>query len=186
MKLLALLSTVSLGVGLAGCGGGSAGTSSTSHTTTVAEPILRVSRALGPIDADDYAVLDFGHPASATERRKILALVRRYYAVAVAEDGPKACSMLYPSAAKEVVEEDGRLPGLTGSTCAVVISKLFKQRHRQIVADLHSFKAVRVRIEGFDGYVVLRFARAIAARELDLHLVGRAWRVQRALDIPMR
>jgi hypothetical protein len=186
MKLLALLLTASLGVGLAGCGGGSGGTRSASHTITIVEPILRVSRALGPIDADDYAVLDFGHPASAAERGNILALVRRYYEVAVAENGPKACSMLYPSAAKEVVEEDGRLPGLTGNTCAVVIAKLFKQRHRQIVADLHSLKAVRVRIEGFDGYVVLRFAPAIASRELDMHLVGRAWRVQRALDIPMR
>lgn len=94
--LLIGLSIVSVGVGVSACGGASRGAGSVSRRTTVVEHVLTVSRELGPIDGDDYAILDFGHPADAAEKGKIAALVRRYYEVAVAEDGAKACSMLYP------------------------------------------------------------------------------------------
>ena len=67
----------------------------------------------------------------------------------------------------------------------MVVSKLFERYHRKLVADLNSLKLVRVRTEGFNGYVILRFAGAIESRMLDMHLVHGAWKLQRPLDIPL-
>lgn len=183
--LPALLSVVWLGAGLAACGGARGVTrSSTSHVITVAEHVLRLSREFGRIDADDYPVLSFGRAATAMESKKITALLKRYYAVAGAGKGAKACSMLYEATAKEVVVEQDDW-GVRGGTCPVVMSRIFRQRHWQLVADADSLKVVRVRTDGLNGRAVLRFGRMVESRTIDTRFVGGIWKVQRPLDTPM-
>ncbi len=184
-SLPALLSVVCLIAGLAGCGGvGGVARSSSSHVTAVAEPVLRVSREFGPIDADDYQVLSFARAATRVERRKITALLKRYYAVAVAGDGAKACAMLYETTANEVVVEQDNW-GVRGSTCPVVMSRIFRQRHRQLLADADSLKVVLVRTDGLNGRAVLRFRGMVESRTIDTRLVGGIWKVQHPLDTPL-
>jgi hypothetical protein len=183
--LLRLLPIALLGVGLAGCGGaGGVSRSTSSGSTVVVEHVLKVSRELGPIDEDDYPVLDLGHAAKGADLHKIRTLLKRYYAAAAAEDGHAACSMMFSVAAKEVVEEEDDWY-VHGNTCPVVMTQIFSRRHRQLVTDLKSLKAVRIRIAGPTGRVVLRFAKFADARVLDLRSVGRNWTVQYPIDTPM-
>jgi hypothetical protein len=108
-------------------------------------------------DSDDRPVLYFGHAASAADGRAIAGLVKRYYAAGAASDGAAACSLIYSLVAESVAEEYGQSPPLRGRTCAVVMSKLFKQRHRELVADVAGLEVTRVRISGDHGLALLRF-----------------------------
>jgi hypothetical protein len=183
--LLTLMCTAAMCLGVTACGSSTRATkTATSNAAAEGDVVLTVSRELGPIDGDDYAVLNFGHAATGRELRKITALVRRYYAAAVAENGAEACSMLFSVVVREVEEGEGTAAGLHGTSCAQIMSALFKLRHRELVADVKSFKEVRVRIEPPNGRVVLRFSTAVVARELDLRLVDGVWKVRQPLDTP--
>jgi hypothetical protein len=151
-------------------------------STVVIEHVLKVSRELGPIDEDDYAVLDLGRAAKGSDSRKITTLLERYYAAAAAEDGRAACAMLFSVAAKEVVQEQDDWNVHGGRTCPVVMTQILSRRHQQLVTDMNSLKAARIRIDGPTGRVVLRFARSADARVLNLRRVGRNWTVQYPVD----
>lgn len=184
--LLALLAIASVGLGVAACGG-SGRVRSTSTEFVVNEPIVRVSRELGPIDSDDYDVLDFGHAANAKEKNALVALTRRYYMAAVAEDGAKTCSMLYSAIVRTtVMEEYAHSPGLSGASCAAVMSKLLVLHHGRLVSDLASLKIDRVRTSSRDAYIVMRLPGSVVAHEFSFVRVGDMWKVGQPLDTVMR
>ena len=181
---LTALSVVSLCASVASCGG--TGRPATSVSALVkSEQVTVVSPELGPLDPDDDMVLKFGRPASLVESREIVAVLKRYYEVAMARDGTRACSMLYSVAAREVVVEDGRLPGSLGTTCPVIMTKLFTQGEQRLAFDLRSFKVLRVRVEGHEARVVLRFAASGVSREIFLSQVSDTWKLRQSLDEPM-
>ncbi len=91
----------------------------------------------------------FGHPADATDARRITAVLRRYYAAAARGDGALACGLLYSPVAEGVAEDYGgsNAPAdQRGETCAVVLSKLFDQQHGQL-KDGAKLRVAAVRVE---------------------------------------
>ena len=90
-------------------------------------------------DGDDEGIVDFGHPASASLKRTLAALVKRYYALALAGDGQHACAMLIPGLARAVPEDYGhRSAGpaylRAATSCPAVLTLLFKHVHAQLDA----------------------------------------------------
>jgi hypothetical protein len=141
----------------------------------------------GPYDTDNDAVPEFGPPAGVADRRSILTLFGRYYAAAAAGDGASACSMLDALIAESLVEEHRRgkgPPSLQGDTCAQVISKLFRQHHRELAEDVTGgYRVLLIQVRGNRGYVLVRFSAKRELRELRV-LVRRAHGVWK-MDVPL-
>lgn len=135
-------------------------------------------------DTDNDSVSTYGHTAAAADIQAITALFRRYYALAAAGDGARACSMVYWLFAETVVEEHDRGKGpssLRGNTCAQVASKLFKQRHREAVEDVATLQVARVRLNGNQGMALVRFG-ATRERDVLVHRDRGAWKMSVLLD----
>jgi hypothetical protein len=138
-----------------------------------------------PNSNDDQPFFGYGHAASAEETRTIASTVKRYYRAAVAHDGATACSMLYSIAAEEVVEQYGHSstsPELRGTTCAVVMSKLFASRHRELAAETTKLRVTGVRVQGRKGLVLMSFATTPEPRRIAVQLQSGAWKVAYLLD----
>jgi hypothetical protein len=136
----------------------------------------------GDNNDDDAHVLDYGHAASGTERQEITSLVKSYYATAAAEDGSTACSMLYPLISETVAEDYGHIPDLRGTTCATVITKLFKRRHHLLVGESDTFKVYALRVKGERALTVLSFAVLPEVRQLPERRVDGAWKIAALSD----
>lgn len=138
-------------------------------------------------DSDDGPVVAFGHPADARQSAAIAALVRRYYAIAVAEDGAKGCSMLYSIYAESIPEDYGSPSGPSwsqGETCAAVLTKTFQHFHDELAFRALRLHVGQVRVEGRHGVALLRFP-GLLERELDLEREGRSWRIFGLIDKPL-
>lgn len=137
-------------------------------------------------DNDDTSVVYFGHEAGPAQRRPVGTAVEEYERAALSGNGATACSLTYSQFADAIAEDYGRPPGppaLRGNTCAVVLSKLFVQNHRQFVADLGKFRVVEVRIRGHEGIALL--ARAPASEPESYIRVQRerdTWKVSELFD----
>jgi hypothetical protein len=194
-----LLSTGADACGAAGKGAGSASLASSNATSTGAAATTASSttpaQSHPPKDSDndndkpsnsDYDSDDnFGHAASATDRQAITALVKRYYATAAASDGAMACSLIYSIFAEAIPEDYGQPPGppgLRGKTCAVVMSKLFKQHHQQLAAQTATLKMARVLIDGNRGWALMSFG-TIPERRMLVHREKGSWKIDALLDI---
>jgi hypothetical protein len=194
-SLLTLPSIALLGLGLSACGNagkrtGSASVSSSSAAaTTPAQSHLPTDSdndndnpGNSRYDSDDSPVLYFGHAASAMDGRAIAGLVKRYYAAGAAGDGATACSLIYSLLAESVAEEYAQSPALRGKTCVKVMSKLFKQRHRELAGDIAGLKLTRVRVGGDRGLALLRFGSTRERRVLVRRERG-AWKMDVLLDV---
>ncbi len=206
-SLLALLAIALLGGCLAACGGsgkGSATDASASGPKTT--PVSTVPTDTAPAavktkadadkdndndiggaedDADNGSVIDFGHPASSAEKRAIVALIKRYYAAAYAENGAAACSMIYSTFQESVPEDYGQSPPgqpyMRGTTCAAVVTLLFKHFHPQIAIEYPKLEVAAVRLIEHHGLVLLRFG-ALPERQILVAREGHIWRVASLLD----
>ncbi len=136
-----------------------------------------------PYDVDNDAVPEYGPPASATDRRAIEAVLRRYYTVAAAGDGAAACRILDPLLVEAMLEEHkGRgAPALRGSDCAQIMSKLFELHHRELVEDVADFRITVVQVKGKRGVALAPFA---PTREVQLivHREHGRWSMDVALS----
>lgn len=144
---------------------------------------------IGPGEAsennDDREVEVFGHAAGRADRLAVSAFAKRYLAVATAEDGATACSMLLPSLAKSLAirfEGPSAPSYLRGRTCAAVLAKFFKHKHKQLVAEDSAFTVTAVRIAKNRAYGLMSFARYPEPRYFDLERVGHAWKLNGLLD----
>jgi len=138
--------------------------------------------AKNPYDGDHDAIPIFGRPAGAADRQAVTALVGRYYAFAAAGDGGRACSMLYAVMAERFVEEHRRGKGpasLQGDTCAQILSKLFKQRHRELREDIATYRVLVVQVRGNRGIALVRFGAPAKMEEFEVlvHREGGSWRI---------
>ncbi len=129
-----------------------------------------------PASNDDNVVFDYGHAANAADERAITATLTGYYAAGAAADGAGACKLLY-SLIAETIPEEFTSPDLRGPTCAAVMSKLFKQRRQQLLADNTALKVTRVRVEGSKGLALVNLGKLPEPHML-LHREGGAWRVE--------
>jgi hypothetical protein len=176
-SLLALLATAPLSLSVAACGGAGAAARSSKESHT----ITRDRDNDADNNDDDAHILDYGHASSATDREQLTSLVRRYYAAAAAEDGGKACSMLYPLLSETVAEEQGST-GSHRTTCATAVTKIFKQRHQLLVGDSNTLKFYRIRVNGEKALTLISFATAPEVRQLLERRGGGTWKIAALLD----
>jgi hypothetical protein len=137
-------------------------------------------------DSDDRGILAFGHAASAADKRAMTALVKRYYTVAAAVDGPKACAMLAPRFAESIVEDYGKeSPGpsylRSGTTCPAVMALLFQHFRAQIAAP---FDVTSVRVERNQAYALLG-SKATPARYITLERRRKVWWIGALIGNPL-
>jgi hypothetical protein len=201
-RILALVAVLLLSVGVSACGrsgeGGATTLSQASHETTLSvtstakhpsSPPDRDkdadSNGKGVHDSDDGTVLRFGHPATATTRTRVTSLVRAYYAAAVAEDGVKACSLLYSTYAEAVPEDYGTVPPgppyARGNTCPVVMIGIFRHFHAELAARLPKLEVARVRTKERKGVAILSFG-TMPERLIHLEEEGHVWKVLALID----
>ncbi len=197
--LSSLLVLALCSVGVSACGGAGKGASADSHAasnaaatattvrTVVSDPALHHHQVKSDNDGDGDNSDDdirWGNAASAAERQAVITLVRRYYALAAASNGAAGCSLIYSLLAEEIPELYGEPPGppsLRGGTCAVVMSELFKHKHRQLVADSATLEVIGVRVKRLRGLALLHFAGS-PERDIPVHREHRAWRIDALLD----
>jgi hypothetical protein len=126
-------------------------------------------------------VLESRYVATAADRPVVVALVRRYYAAALAGDGAKACSMLYSPFAHSVAEDYGQAPGPTylrgAKTCSALMSGVFEHFHKRLVAEALVLRSrVTARLKGYQGSALLSVGRKIEF-ELPVRHELNAWKV---------
>ena len=142
--LLACAAIALATVGTSACG--SAGRSSAGKASAVsghdADQDIDSRGQGGRYDTDNDATFGWGPLADAADRRAIVALVKRYYEAAAAGDGARACTMLDPLIAEEMIEQNRH------STCARIMSRMFQPRHRELVEDVAAFRITAVQLRG--------------------------------------
>lgn len=212
--LMRALTTVTLAAAMGGCGGGAGGTSTQRKTTTAAEEVPRSESASEAASTDEYtrvdrdhdndvgaayddtrhqSVVDFGKPASPAEERAIVALIKRYYAIALAENGTKACSLIYSPLAESVPEDYGSTGSgpakvivtgpayMRGTTCPVVLDGLFKHFHKALAVEAPKLHVSLVRLREHHGLAVLSFGR-LPERQVTIRRERHVWRMSTLLD----
>jgi len=158
-----------LTLGLTACG-------TTAHSTGKTAGTGRQTPGLF-YDRDDGPVRFFGHEAEAAETQAIGSLVRRYYALAARADGTGACPLIHSLISTTIVEDYGHVATLRGKSCATVISKLFAQHRRELVADSATLEVLGVRVEANRALVLLRFQDAREPDHIEVSREGRTWRI---------
>jgi hypothetical protein len=177
---IALLCMGVIACGKAGKLEGSASSSSPT-TTTSSEASASASSVEGsrdlPPQNDDY-ISTYGHEAKPSLKRRITALVERYYAAALAGEGDIACSMLYSMLAKGVPEDYGSpgRPQPHGPSCGTVLPRLFKHIPGHSRADLASTKVTGVRLSSEHGFVQLS-SRTMPTGEISVEREDGSWKI---------
>jgi hypothetical protein len=179
-SLPGLLAIVLLCVGPVACGSSSSGTAGGSHSSTSAPARDRDNDA--DRNDDDAHVLYYGLAAGAADKQTLTTLIKQYYAASAAADGAKACTLLMPFIAESVAENYGHAPALHGKTCAVVMSKLFKQHQKVLSGENATLKFVAVRVEGNKALAVMSFSTLPEVRQISARRDGATWKILQLLD----
>lgn len=179
--LLSLLAVLLLGLGAAACGGSTVGRSLANVTSSAHAP-KHDRDDDNDNNNDDNHVLYYGQEAGAADRQAIAGLLTRYYAAAAASDGSTACPLLMSYVAENVPDELGHGNALRGKSCAVVISKLFKQHHKLLSGESATLKVMTVRVEGDKALTVLSFANLPEVRQMTERREGSGWKIVTLLD----
>ena len=136
-------------------------------------------------DKSNGGAIAFGHPAGAADTRAITAAIVHYYAVALAEDGAKACTLIYSPIAESVVEDFGQSPPgpkyMVANTCAKAMSLMFKHLHPQLATEVPQLRVRHVQLEEHHGVAILSFGK-LAERDISVIREGRAWKIAGLLD----
>ncbi len=204
-SLLALTGLGLLCSGVAACGAGKGVSSSVSSATQAKDvAVSTVPANVPPAPAETRAdkdndndigapyddtsnsnTLNFGRAADATDTRAITALIKSYYETAYAENGAKACRMLYSTLEEAVPEDYGQSPPgqpfMRGTSCAAVLTLLFKHDHLQLAAELPKLRVARVRLMEHHGIAILHFG-ALPERQIPVSREGQVWKVGGLLD----
>ncbi len=196
---LATISLLAVGItssGAIGCGGASktppdaattvASTTTSTPTATLPQPETQDDPDLdsdtypGEPDNDNNHV--FGHVAGVADRQAAVTLVGRYFAAATARDGAAACRLMYIPMSESVAEDYGALAGspyMRGTTCAAVMSGLFRHLHARLVAERATLKLAEIRVRGNETSVRMGFGAAPAKFYLELRRERGVWRLAR-------
>jgi hypothetical protein len=206
--LLALFLSVFLSIGAMACGGASKSASSASQTSSDA-PATSTAPAttdVGPPpkrpgiddtydeddtaprkveDRDDEEVEHYGQAANAVEAQSAAAFAKSYFAAAVAEDGATACTLLTPSLASGIGGSYNKPPNPTylhGNTCAEVMTKLFKHRHKLMTAEAAGLQVTAVRVTSRTAFILLAFKGIRERRFMGVERTGKAWKLEALID----
>jgi hypothetical protein len=137
-------------------------------------------------DTNNDEILKFAHPAGASDKQSITALIKHYYAALAASDGVTACSMLFSTFAEAVPEDFGQSPPgpsylRGGKTCQAVIMLLHKHFQSQLAVELPLLKVTHVRLDRHHGLAVLSFG-TMPERQLLVAREGHTWKLQVLID----
>jgi hypothetical protein len=136
-------------------------------------------------DTDDHqAILAFGGTADAADQRAVTIAVKRYYAAAAAGDGARGCSLLVSSLAATVASDYGHTRYLRGGSCAAVLSKLFRRRHAELVADRDTLEVLPARVRGDLIVALLSWTQSSREGQIVLRRERGAWKLAGLLDGP--
>jgi hypothetical protein len=137
-------------------------------------------------DSDDYKAVDYPHAADAASSKAVTALVKSYLAAAAAEDGSAGCSMIYSLFAESIPETLGEPPSgtpqLSGKTCAVVMTKLYRQMHGELAAEAASVRVAGVHVAERRGLVLLGL-RGMGPHVIQVHLERGVWKINETVPI---
>jgi hypothetical protein len=176
-RLSALLVAALLCVSVAACGGASGGSGS------AASEANRPDRDNdGDNNDDDAHILNYGRAPTATETQQLKALVTDFYAAQAAANGAKACSMLYPPMVETIPEEYGNNPGIEGSTCAEVLTKLYKREHQTLAHKSATLKFYLLRVKGGEKGLALISFDAPEVRQILERRVNGVWKMAALSD----
>ena len=204
--LFVLLATGLFGVMLVACG--CASTRSTSQTSSVEAESASVPKPSASLKApqrpgikdtydeddaakrnveenDDEEIEIYGHAANAAEWRSATAFVKSYYAAAVAENGAAACRLLVPSLAQGLggsYEKSSEPTYLHGKTCAEVMTKLFKHRHKLMTAENAGLEVTDVRATSRTDFILLAFKGIRERRFMGVQRDGQTWQLEALTD----
>ncbi len=206
---LTLAAIALLSPGPSGCGGGSKSTLSAPTTPSKAAAgggaptVASGPDSVGgyrhgdddgdldtPYYLDDRRVRHFAHAAGRIDKQEVERLVRRYYAAAAVGAGATACSLMSSSLATgpslgDLVEATypvaPSVPPLRGGSCASIMSLLFAEDHRHLVADSTTLQVVMVRVGRIRGLALLGF-RATPERQIGVEREHGAWKIDSVLD----
>jgi hypothetical protein len=145
----------------------------------------RTSNRSSYYDIDDYNRPYYPGHASPADSRAVAIVVKRYLEAAAADDGAKACPLIYSLFEETIPETYGQSatfsPNQRGKTCAEVMTGLFAKSHAQLVAEAASVRVTAVRTNGRRGLALLRFTH-IPARSIPVHRERGAWKIDALLD----
>jgi hypothetical protein len=210
MKLtLILTAIVLLSLDFGGCGGGSKSTLPVSTGSSEAVPrdgggtVVSGPAPVGgyrhgdddgdfdpPYYHDDSDVRHFAHAANPLDKRGVETLVKRYYATAAGDDGAAACSLMTSSLARDPNLGDvaeaaypiaPSVPPLQGKSCASIMSLLFAEDHRRLVADSTTLQVVMVRVGRVRGLALLGF-KTTPERQIGVAREHGVWKIAGVLD----
>lgn len=133
--------------------------------------------------ADDNVVLEYGHLARPADKQAVTTVATRYYQAAAADNGAEGCALMHAVIVESIPETYDK-PGspARGTTCPAVMSKLFAQRHKQLIADLAGLEVTGVRVEGENALALLRLRTTPEPRKIELHREGGAWKIWALFD----
>lgn len=137
-------------------------------------------------DSNDAGQLEFGHAASPSDQRAITALVKRYYTTALAGDGARGCTLIYSTLAEAAAVDDGReadAPAFSrgATSCAEVLTDLFRYYHAQLAAEVPKLVVTHVRLEEHHGWVFLSFGK-LPERRISVQREGHVWKMSQIYD----
>ncbi len=198
--LLVLLAATLLAVYACSCGSSSKTASSTNAASTGTAKAAKMPPApvetavdedkdndVGSVgeDKENLRIPSFGHPASASEKQAITALIKRYYAAALAENGAEACSLILSTLAEAIPEDYSGEPGVSymqgAKTCSEAMTLLYKHNHPQLALEVPKLSVALVRLEGHHGLAKLKFGN-LPERETSFAREGNLWKMTTLLD----
>jgi hypothetical protein len=140
------------------------------------------SLSVGEIQEDGRIFASYyGYPASRGDARAIAATVKRYYALAAADKGKAACTMLLPSTASAASATFRSSTTQAPGTCEQVVSRLFELHRNELAAPI---KIDGVLTRRARGYAVFHSTRAPASIASVIRMDG-SWRVSAPLGGPI-
>ncbi len=181
----ALVAAVTICVVVSACGNANKDANPASTTASNSSTSATVSTHAPSPQAK--VITEYGHEASPADKQAITALVNRYYAAAAADDGATACSLIYSPLAESVAEDYGQAPAsasLAGTTCQVVMSKLFRQVPGQSSAVLATTEVTGVRVNGRKAFALLR-SKAMPQGDIPLQRELGTWKIGTLIGGPL-
>jgi hypothetical protein len=131
---------------------------------------------------DDQSLLaTYGHRASTSAAHTISALVKHYYAAALAGDGAQACALLDAGLAAGLISSQSQTKRGAGA-CAAAVAPLLAQQHQHLLAeDPATMTVTGVYVNGNLGLALLGF-RDSPETDIVVEREGHAWKIGALID----
>lgn len=136
-------------------------------------------------DADDIAIVDYGHAADPIQSVDIARVAQRFFAAAVAGHGAAACALMRPAFARAIPEDYGGGAGPSylraGTTCPATMTLLFVHSREELGEPV---KILGMRVDRHIAYVVVGSMK-MRASYIQFEQAHGGWYVQQLFAQPL-